>query len=66
MEEKTKALIQGIVSPWFSISPPKLGRYRPGWTRRLDMLAKKRTRLLRYSDADGKKEPQLFDKRMKR
>ena len=55
-----------VISPWCSMQAPTPKRFRPGWTRALDRMAKRRTRLLRSSSPADQNTAQVLDKKIKR
>lgn len=54
------------MTPWSALSPPKPGRFRPGWTRELDRMAKRRKSLHRSKEPGDLEEAKRLDKAIKR
>lgn len=66
LELESRQLISKTMTPWTAFCSPNPGRFRPGWTKSLDSLAKKRTKLARSKRDSDKEEARRLDKVIKR
>lgn len=62
IEHSTRQFIYAIIEPWVTFCPAKPGKFKPGWTKQLDRLAKLRSKLLRSNDAHQHAEARKLDK----
>lgn len=66
LECATNLLITRIVGPWTAFCPTRPNRFRPGWTRQLDTLAKRRSQLFKAGSDSARAEANALDKVIKR
>lgn len=66
LEQECVRLTWAITEPWARLCRPRPHRFRPGWTRTLDFMAKRRTALMRSSNHADKAAAQILNKRIKR
>lgn len=64
-EKLTKHLSQETINPWIMFCPSKSNRFRPGWSRKLDRMAKRRSLLWGSSSPDDRREARKLDKQIK-
>ena len=67
-EELTKATFdfaKASLAPWAALRRPRPKRWRPGWSKELDKLAKQRSKLLKRTDVYSKTRARLLDKQIK-
>lgn len=69
LERAVSSFQAAILKPWREFSRPVAPRFRPGWTQKLDRLATKRSRLLRFArrgDEIARMEANILDRNIKR
>ena len=67
--ELTKAsgfLSEIAVTPFAAFQKPRPNRFRPGWTWRLDRMAKKRTKLYKKGDDISRRKAKILDQNIKK
>lgn len=66
LENAARRVAHATLEPWAAECAPKPGRFRPGWNRELDRLAKTRSRLQRRTDAASRAQAKSLDRLIKR